>query len=202
MTKSNCTFTLGVKQTWQLLSVQFDMVISISGMSFCQIEDIQSRIREIGDTQTEPPPLVWLLLQSPSPLFWIGEVGFESGKKVQETSLSSQVRLASWRLRHSLFSLDGLSAGGWGTDILLHRWWRGRAAWTPEVRQPRGARKCTWLHPTVPCGAPRCVRVCAYTYFFTLFTNALLYISVQLPPCLKVLPEVRAQEEREGAKER
>lgn len=35
-------------------------------------------------------------------------------------------------------------------------------------------------------------RAHAYTFFFALFTNVVLHISIQPPTCLKVLPEVRA----------
>lgn len=125
--------------------------------------------------------------------FWGGEKFSRVGEQSQQWGKVSIMEAPP------LFVLLGWVVSRGGTDILLHRWWRGGAAWTPEVRQPQGARKCAWLLPTVP----RCVHVCAHTYFFALFTNALLYISAEPPTCLKVLPEVRARgKEREQASDR
>lgn len=122
---SNCEFTLGVKQTWQLLAVQSDTTISISGVSICQIKDIQSRFRERGDTErTTSSSKFDCSCRGFFPSFGGEKLGLR-GRKVRQQSgvtawsLSSGVRSASWRLRHSPFSLDGLSAGGGQTSCCI-----------------------------------------------------------------------------------
>lgn len=174
------------------------MTISISGVSICHIEDIQSKIRERGDTASLTAPAGF-----PPPLFWWRKFGFEGEKSLAEwgNSLSSGVRSASWRLHHSSFSLDGLSAGGEQTSC-----------WIDDEEEGQHGHQRSDSH-RVPGSVPGCfppcldVSTCAHIHIF--LPCLLMHYSIFLPSlqhvlksCQKLEPEGKRGSERAIEEER